>query len=161
MPDPSANPPLYERELRIDAQAETVFAAFTDPARMQQWMGRSAELDPRPGGLFRVDVNGNDIARGEYVEVVPHTRIVFTWGWESPGHPLPPGASRVEITLTPDGEGTLLRMVHSGFPNAELAGRHSEGWDHYLGRLAEAAAGRDPGPDAWAASQPAPERASS
>ena len=38
-------------------------------------------------------------------------------------------------------------MTHSGLPNAEQCAGHAEGWAHYFGRLAEVAAGRDPGPD--------------
>ena len=44
-------------------------------------------------------------------------------------------------------DGTLLRMTHSGLPNSRECASHTEGWTHYLGRLAQAAAGHDPGPD--------------
>ncbi|HET9162883.1 MAG TPA: SRPBCC domain-containing protein [Solirubrobacterales bacterium] len=60
-----------EVETRIAASPETVFDFFTDPDKMIQWMGRSAELDPRPGGAFRCDINGRDVAGDEYVEVDP------------------------------------------------------------------------------------------
>ena len=60
---------------------------------------------------------------------------------------VPPGASLVEIDLIEQPDGTLLRMTHTGLPNAEQCAAHAEGWAHYLGRLAEVAAGRDPGPD--------------
>ena len=53
----------------------------------------------------------------------------------------------IEIVLIEQPDGTLLRLTHSGLPNAEQCARHAEGWAHYLGRLAEVAAGRDPGPD--------------
>ncbi|MGE3783363.1 MAG: transcriptional regulator, partial [Alphaproteobacteria bacterium] len=43
----------------------------------------------------------------------------------------------------------LLRLTHTGLPNAEQCAGHAEGWAHYLGRLAETGAGRDPGPDPW------------
>ena len=72
-----------EREVRIEASPEVVFQYFVDPARMVEWKGKDAALDARPGGIYRVSVTDRDIARGEYVEVVPHSRIVFTWGWEA------------------------------------------------------------------------------
>ena len=75
-------------------------------------MGVAAELDPRPGGIFRLDPNGSgsDAISGTFVEVTPPTRIVFTWGYASPGHRLPPGSTTVEIDLIPQaGGGTLLR----------------------------------------------------
>lgn len=135
-------------EIRIDARPETVFAYFTDPARMVAWKGRAAALDARPGGVYRVEINDRAVARGEYVEVTPYTRVVFTWGWEGakPEHPVPPGSSTVEVELVPDGDGTLVRLTHHDLPSEER-GNHEQGWTHYLGRLAAAASGRDPGPD--------------
>ena len=67
---------LYETELRIAAQPQTVFDCLTDPELYLQWMGRSADLEPRPGGLFRVDINGNNVARGEYVVLEPPSRLI-------------------------------------------------------------------------------------
>ncbi len=142
------------REVRIAARPETVFQFFTDPAKMVLWKGTDAALDPRPGGIYRVNVTGRDIARGEYVEVVPYSRIVLTWGWEGEGQPVPPGSSTVEVTFQPDGDGTLVRLRHSGL-TPEGAAQHAEGWEHYLPRLAIAAAGGDPGPDPWTAEAPA------
>jgi uncharacterized protein YndB with AHSA1/START domain len=85
-------------------------------------------------------------AEGRFVELVPDQRVVFTWGWR--GSPtVPPGSSTVEIELTPDGGGTLLRLTHRGLP-AEDRAMHLIGWEHYLPRLAVAVAGGDPGPDA-------------
>jgi hypothetical protein len=51
------------------------------------------------------------------------------------------------VTLTADGDGTTLVLRHSRLPSAEMVEQHSQGWAHYLGRLAVAAAGGDPGPD--------------
>jgi uncharacterized protein YndB with AHSA1/START domain len=135
-----------EKEVRIAARPEVVFEFFTDPVKMVRWKGVDAMLDPRPGGTYRVNVTGKEVALGEYVEIVPHSRIVFTWGWE--GSPIAPGSTTVEVTLTPDGDGTLLRLRHSGLAG-EAALQHGEGWDHFLPRLALAAAGEDPGPDPW------------
>ena len=68
-----------EREVFINAAPEIVWRYFTDPDRMVKWMAREATLDPRPGGGFLLDYNGFDRARGTFVAVEPHTRIVFTW----------------------------------------------------------------------------------
>jgi uncharacterized protein YndB with AHSA1/START domain len=115
---------------------------------MVRWKGRQATLDPRPGGVYRVDINGTYIARGEYVEIVPHRRIVFTWGWEG-DNPLPPGASTVEVVFIPDGDDTIVRLTHRDLP-ADSRDSHSHGWEHYLARLAIVAVGKDPGPDSFA-----------
>ncbi len=70
---------------------------------------------------------------------------------------VPPGSSLVEIDLIEQPDGTLVRLTHSGLPNAEQCASHSEGWAHYLGRLAAVAAGRDPGPDPFHGHPPARE----
>jgi len=137
---------FVEKEVRIAARPQVVFEFFTDPVKMVRWKGVDAMLDPRPGGTYRVNVTGKEVAVGEYVEVVPHSRIVLTWGWE--GSPIAPGSTIVEITFTPDGDGTLLRLRHSGLAG-EAALQHADGWDHFLPRLALAAAGEDPGSDPW------------
>jgi hypothetical protein len=52
----------------------------------------------------------------------------------------------VEIDLTPQGAGTLLRLTHRDLPPGEVPA-HQAGWSHYLERLAVRAGGGDPGPD--------------
>jgi uncharacterized protein YndB with AHSA1/START domain len=132
-------------EVRIDASPETVFAFFTDPDKMTRWKGRTAKLDARPGGVYRVDINDRAVAAGEFLELDPPRRLVITWGWEG-SDAVPPGSSTVEVTLTPDGAGTLLRLEHRDLPAGEGAA-HRDGWEHFLPRLATAASGGDPGPD--------------
>lgn len=138
---------VVEREVYIEATPETVFGYLVEPAKMTRWMGTEAVFEARPGGRYRVNVSGRDIAVGEVIEVSPHRRVVFSWGWEG-GGVLPPGASRVEITLRPTGTGTTVKLRHSGLPG-ELADRHAEGWEHYMARLGIAAAGGDAGADPW------------
>lgn len=150
---PADEKAAIQREIRIAARPETVFAFFTDPAKMVRWKGKQATLEPRPGGIYRVEINDQAIARGAYVEIVPNRRVVFTWGWEGQGNPVPPGSSTVEVTLVPDGDGTILRLVHRDLP-PEACDAHTHGWEHYLGRLTAAAAGRDPGPDPMATPAP-------
>ena len=135
-----------EVSIRIEAPPETVFAYFTDPDRMRTWMGTTAEIDPRPGGTYRVNVTGIDVAAGEYLEVVPPERIVWTWGWEG-SDTIPPGTTTVEVTLTPDGDATVVQLRHTGLPTEEFEREHRQGWTHYWSRLAIAASGADPGPD--------------
>jgi len=139
-----------EVETRIAASPEIVFEFFTDPEKMVQWMGRSADLEPRPGGRFRCDINGRDVAAGEFVELDPPRRAVFTWGWEAEDSSIRPGASTIEVLLASEGDGTHLRLIHRDLPDTEVAEKHRVGWQHYTERLSGAAAGEDPGPDPWA-----------
>lgn len=128
---------VLERELRIAARPETVFAFFTEPAKLMRWMGTDVTLDPRPGGICRMNINGY-ITRGEYLEVVPHSRVVFTWGWENQDSTPRPGESTVEVSLTPDGDGTIVRLRHLGL-NPEERANHGLGWDQFLPHLIAAA----------------------
>jgi len=124
---------------RIEASPEIVFAYLTDSQRFVAWMGVGAELDPRPGGRYRIDVDGVHIVSGEYQVVDPPRRLVMSWGWE--GHPtVPPGSTTVEITLTPERDATILRLRHLGLPDEGERRLHTDGWTQYLSQLA--AAGR-------------------
>ena len=134
------------REIMIDATPETIWPFLTEADKHVQWEGTEAELDPRPGGIYRVLVAGQYQGAGEFVEVVPTERLVFTFGWDQEGNPIPPGSTTVEITLRAEGSKTRLRLVHSGLPD-EAVEPHVQGWTHYLDRLAQRAAGGDPGPD--------------
>jgi uncharacterized protein YndB with AHSA1/START domain len=151
LPEPQSETSVLEREVRVEAAPETVFPFFTEPEKMVRWMGVGAMLDPRRGGIFSVNVVEDYVMEGEFVEVVPYSRVVFTWGYrdfpEEP-NPLPAGSSTVEVGLVPDGDGTLVRLVHR-IP-AELHDFHAMGWDNYLGRLAIVVSGGDPGPDLMA-----------
>jgi len=137
-----------ERQLSIAASLETVWEFLVDPDKMTRWMGLSATLEARVGGLYHCDVIPGHTARGEVIEVDAPRRLVFTWGWES-NDGVPPGSSTIEIELTPQGEGTSLSFVHRDLPSAEAAKSHTHGWDHYLPRLEIAAGGGDPGEDPW------------
>jgi uncharacterized protein YndB with AHSA1/START domain len=140
------------REIEIAASQETVWELLTDPDKAPSWWGRNATFDLREGGKFRMEVSSGSIASGAFTEIEPPRRLAFTFGWEEGGAGpalVPAGSSTVLIELVPTGTGTLLRLVHWGLPGSEAVTSHGEGWDHYLGRLAVAATGGDPGPDPW------------
>jgi uncharacterized protein YndB with AHSA1/START domain len=134
------------REIMIDASPETIWPFLVDPTEHLKWMGTAVDLDARPGGTYRVLARGGHQAIGEYLEVVAHEKVVFSFGWDQPGNPITPGSTTVEISLHPEGSKTLVRLVHRGLPDDALSD-HGHGWATYLGRLAVAATGGDPGPD--------------
>ena len=138
-------------ERLVAARPETIFRFFADDRRWLIWQGVDAEIDLRPGGVFRVNVTGDGFASGRFVEVVPNRKLIFTWGWEDPGSPLPPGSSTVEIELIEAPNGTLLRLTHKDLPESERE-IHRFGWENYAARLSAVGEGRDPGPDPMRAS---------
>lgn len=112
-----------------------MFAYLTDPAKFVEWMGIGAELNPTPGGAFRLDVDGEHFAAGRYLQVEPPHRLVMTWGWEG-SKEVGPGSTTVEITLKSDGDGTVLRLRHTGLPTEQELTNHRAGWHVYMTNLA-------------------------
>ena len=137
----------FQKSVLVPLNADDTFALITEPDRLRRWQVITARVDLRAGGDYRWTIIPGNSASGTYTEVEPGRRVVFTWGWE--GSPdLPPGASTVTITLEPADGGTLVHLVHDEL-TGEQADSHALGWDHYLGRLASAAADGDAGPDEW------------
>ena len=134
------------KELLIRAKPSTIFPFLTDPTMFVQWMGTDASLLAEPGGEFSVLCRGTLPALGTFLEVVADQRVVFTFGWDVPNPPIPAGSTTVEMTLTPQGDATLVRLVHSGLPDDALSD-HLTGWNYYLTRLDIVVSGGDPGPD--------------
>ena len=132
-------------ERLIDAPPSVVYSYLTDSQKWARWQGVDATIEPRPGGVFAVSTPTNARVRGEFVDLIPNRRVVFTWGWID--HPtVPPGSTTVEIDLIAEGSATRLRLTHSGLPPEEVS-IHADGWNHYLPRLATVSEGYDPGPD--------------
>lgn len=142
-----SSPDSITKQIFIECRPETLFSFFTDPGKLVRWMGRHVLLDPSIGGKYRIDINGSDVAMGEYKELVPYEKIVMTWGWEK-SKLVPPGSSTVEFQLKPQDNGTLLTLTHTGLPASEVAS-HVQGWTHYMDRIRTLGQGQDPGVDPW------------
>jgi uncharacterized protein YndB with AHSA1/START domain len=142
-------PDRIERELVLPAPLARVWAALTEPAGLSAWFGTRATVDLRPGGslAFIWDEHGTERhrSRGEVETVEPPYRFVFRWqpfaGYETAPLSESP-TTRVEFTLEEHPQGTLLRVVESGFASLppELRGtsfeRNTRGWQIELGELA-------------------------
>jgi uncharacterized protein YndB with AHSA1/START domain len=133
-------------ETRIAATRQAVFAFFVDAHKMVQWMGVRAELDARRGGYVR------SRHQRPGAPAVGTSRSCRTHALSSPSagegdQVVPPGSGTVEVTLTPDGDGTYLRLVQRGLMTSEMREQHRRGWQQYLERLSVAATGATPGPD--------------
>lgn len=136
----------FRTSVDIAAAPDVVFDYFVRPELLVRWMGDFARLEARDGGLFAVDINGV-IIRGHFVRVERPDLIEIAWG-EAGNEAMPPGSTRLVVRLTASATGTHVELEHSGLDAVE-ATKHAVGWPHFVGRLALAAAGGDPGRDPW------------
>ncbi len=127
---------------RLNASPEKVYAAWTDPEKIIRWFGRAdakadsfrADIDARVGGRFRVSFATDDEyyeVGGVYREVVPNQRLVFSWAW----HSTPERESLVTVSLQPDGDGTLLTLLHDQLFDQASRDGHERGWIGALDKL--------------------------
>ena len=128
----------------INVPADRVYDAWTDPAQLRRWFGpenvrtRKITADVRVGGKYRWDLTspeGEEMsAFGEYKELVPGKKIVFTWQWDD-DEAWENRTSIVAIELFERWGGTELRLRHEQLPSQESRDRHNEGWNSLLDRL--------------------------
>lgn len=139
-----------EVSISIEAPVEVVFDFITVPEMALRWMGYDCEIDPRPGGTYRVRFTDDDVAVGEYVEVTPYTTVSWTWGWDG-NEGLPPGSTLVTFTLArgETDDSTVVTVSHTGLPDESAATAHGSGWRFWGRRLAVGAAGGDPSTVEW------------
>ena len=128
----------------INAPRARVYAAWTDPAQLKQWWGpesvrtRNFTADARVGGKYRWDLfnqEGEEMTvYGEYRELVPGRKIVFSWQWDD-DEAWKNVSSVVTVELSDRDGGTEVRLIHEKLPSAESRDRHNEGWNSVLDRL--------------------------
>jgi len=144
-----------EREIKIAAPIERVWAVLTEPAHVGTWFGNGspAEIDLRPGGVMVLDHGEHGTYQTLIVNVDPPRAFSYRWAAGYPGVVATElNSTLVEFTLEAAAGGTLLRVVESGFDELVIpAGRegsagfesHSEGWTGVIARLGEYVEGRD------------------
>ena len=123
----------------FNAPPDRVFAAWTDTAQLAEWYGpegMKAEIlanDLTVGGQYSLvmkSAEGEYHLSGEYEEIDPPRKLVFTWKWKTSDE-----TTRVTIELRPEGDGTHLRLTHTGFAEAEQTSSHNQGWSSSLNDL--------------------------
>jgi uncharacterized protein YndB with AHSA1/START domain len=137
---------MSETSLRIertyDASPQDVFNAWTNPEVLRRWWAvdpegstPTAEVDLRVGGRYRLSMEDPSGTKhtvgGEYREVSPPERLVYSWCWEQdngqPGH-----VSTVTVEFQANGERTNLILEHTGLASAESRDQHAHGWNACL-----------------------------
>jgi uncharacterized protein YndB with AHSA1/START domain len=142
MSDLAAAALAVEQTIRIEAPRRRVFALLTDVTEMPRWFP-IVTFEPRVGGRFEA-IKGEWEAEGKVIEFEPPRAVAYTWDWRNQ----PIGArTEVRFELEEDGEGTIVRLTHRGFPEQAQKESHTRGWSYYAERLKTVAEGGDPGPD--------------
>jgi uncharacterized protein YndB with AHSA1/START domain len=141
-----------ERSIVINAPRETVFGFFTDSGRWARWWGSGSTIEARVGGQILIRHPDGQETVGEVLEVEPPRHIAFTYGYAS-GKLIPPGGSRVTISLEPEQGSTRLHLRHD-FADAAAKEHHVQGWRFQLSLFAnvvsdEVFAGAAGVVDAW------------
>jgi uncharacterized protein YndB with AHSA1/START domain len=141
-PTPPHEPSLTLKR-RINASPEKIYAAWTQPENLIRWFGPAmvkqetvrAAIEARIGGRYRISFDDD---RGEhhevggiYRELVPHSRLVFSWVW----HSTPERESRVTVLLKSDGAATLLTLHHEQLFDVAARDAHQHGWSGTLDKL--------------------------
>jgi uncharacterized protein YndB with AHSA1/START domain len=135
--------PSLTLKRRLKASPARVFAAWTDPQKIVRWFGPAettdgsieAEMDVRVGGRYRIRFKTEDGERhevgGVYREVVPDSRLQFSWAW----HSTPERQSLVTVTVARDGDGAILTLHHEQFFDEKARDGHERGWTGTMERL--------------------------
>lgn len=124
-----------ERGLVVPAPPTTVWYFLSTDDGWSEWWGRGSTIDARPGGAMHIAYPNGQTADGRVLEVEPERRLVFSFGYDRPGTPLPAGSSIVEIALEGLGNLTRVRVLHL-LPDDQQAQHHIAGWRYQLGLFA-------------------------
>jgi len=141
-----ADPATIEIELqrRFRASPERVFRAWTQPSALREWwcppgwIADDVELDLRVGGSYRIRMSRVGDRRlvavcGQFLDVRPPERLVYTWRWEGAFTHLP--ETLVTLELRGAETDTLLTLRHQKFSDAAILQQHRTGWIAACNRL--------------------------
>ena len=139
MTNPTLDTPIVLNANRtVRATRERAYRAWTNPDQLKKWFAVSegfttpiAEVDLKVGGRYRLGMKapGDNpilIVGGEYREITPHERLVFTWRWETPDPDEPETLVTVEFVERENS--TEIRLKHELFTDAASRDKHGEGW---------------------------------
>ncbi len=126
-------------ERKFNAPAQAVFDAWTSAEMLRRWWPAGsdwetpvAEVDVRVGGSLRLVMRSPDGdefgGSGQYREVTPPARLVFTWTWD--GHEGHQGTQLVEVEFEEREDGTTtVVLTNRGLRDEESKRTHREGWE--------------------------------
>jgi uncharacterized protein YndB with AHSA1/START domain len=123
----------------LKAAPQDVFEAWTDPRILKEWLcpdpGVVGEVtcEPAVGGEYRLVMvfdHGAYVITGEYLEVEPPHRLVFTWLSDRTS-----GPTQVTVTLCPEGDLTEMTILHERLPSPAYGDSAKGAWTNALDHL--------------------------
>ncbi len=137
-------PAVVEIRRTFQAPQSVVFDAWTTASTLSKWFARAPDTapgvvvhhDPRPGGVYVVDVFGKDgltyRMQGMFKEVQRPSRLSFTWWYDRADY----GPSLVTVEFRAAGpNATEVVLTHEQLPERMLEG-HRQGWNECFDSLA-------------------------
>lgn len=121
------------KEIWINAPVAEVFRSFTQAEAMLAWHGKEVELNPVPGGIYRVVFENGDVIQGEFKEVEQNKRVLYRASYGNVD-------SVIEINFIAENEGTTVKLRQEFFAGGDFS-TFSFGWDYFLGKLKTAREG--------------------
>ncbi|MEO5807867.1 SRPBCC domain-containing protein [Devosia sp.] len=131
---------------KIDAPLEDVFAAWTDPALLEQWQADFADVEPFEGGSYRFVTEGDDdhpgehVVSGEYLEFVENRRLSQSWIYQGPDSPDDDLIFVLEVDFQALSPGqTSITITERGLSHADPESRifSIEAWSATIEQLSE------------------------
>ncbi len=123
------------RRFFLRVPPKRVFRAITDPRWLVRWLCETAELSPRDGSPYRLVFPGGWEHRGTIARYERGKSITFRWAWKG----VALRNTRLRFSVQARRGGSLLTVVHSGFPRTErwvdLYGVTEWGWTYYAMNL--------------------------
>lgn len=127
----------------VATSPDQAFRYFVESGLLARWWAQAAEVDPHAGGEYLLSwPQIGRFLRGRYTVFQPGERLTFTWSWDQePDLP----ERTVDVRFEPAGEGTRLTISHGPYGDSPVEQEdrtsHIEGWQYFIGRLAEAVRG--------------------
>jgi uncharacterized protein YndB with AHSA1/START domain len=127
----------------MPAPRPVAFQMFAEPEQLARWWGPngftalSIEMELRAGGRYRIEMQPPEghsfLLVGEFREVVPLARLVYTFRWVPPDPD--DRETTVELTLRDLGDATVVVLDHGAFATEARRALHEQGWTETLDRL--------------------------
>lgn len=126
---------IFKFEALVEASPALVYEAFTNATDLQEWLCDYATVDPKPGGRIYLYWNSGFYSAGEYTELKPDEKIVFTWDGRGE-----PAATEIEVKLKRKKGCTLVQIAHkrvgTGAKWENVRREVRDGWESSLENLA-------------------------